>query len=63
MISSILAILGGLFQTAGAWMTARASPKNTEARVMTEENKILDKVHNDLKNEDLDAIRRDRPPS
>lgn len=62
MIGSILAILGGLMQTVGSWMTARATPKNTEARVISDENKKKDQLHEDLKNKDIDAVRRDLTP-
>lgn len=59
MIKIILGALGSLLGGIAGWMSAYGSKKNTEARRMNEENKEKDKLHNDLKNKDLDSVRRD----
>lgn len=55
----ILQIVAGVAQGVASWCTQRANPKNVETRVINAENKQLDKIHEDLKNRDIDAIRRD----
>ncbi len=59
MITAILSILGGAFTTVGQWLTGYSNPKTIEARRMNDETDKKDQVHNDIKNQDIDSIRRD----
>lgn len=58
MITSIINILGGVFSSIGTWMKGYGNSKTTEARVVNEEIKKEDKFHEDLKNRDIDSVRR-----
>lgn len=58
MFKLIVGIIGNALGGVAGWMQNYASPKNTEARRMSEENKEKDEFHNDLKGKDLDAVRR-----
>lgn len=61
MISSILGLIGGALTVAGQWLTGYANPKTTEARRINDENEKLDKLHDALEKEDVDAVRRELP--
>jgi hypothetical protein len=59
MFKIILGILGNALGGLAGWMQKYADPKNTEARRMSEENKAKDQFNSELKNKDIDSIRRD----
>jgi hypothetical protein len=59
MITEIAGILSNGLRLAADWFGRYSSKENTVAREMTDENKSIDKIHEDLKKRDLDAIRRD----
>lgn len=59
MIPLIAGILSNGLRLAADWFGRYTSKENTAARETNEDTKSLDKLHNDLKAKDLDAVRRD----
>jgi hypothetical protein len=59
MIGSILGIIASGLRLAADWFGKYSSKENEAARELTKDNRELDQLHKDLKNRDIDAVRRD----
>jgi hypothetical protein len=58
-LGDIWGIVKNVTGLAYSWFTGYGSKENQQARVKTDENQQLDKLHEDIKKRDLDSVRRD----